>query len=242
MRDGEVLHVWVGSDVWQHAAGAERNLEFSIRKHASVEVVMHWMRAGAKGDDGTGEGWAISEHGDPGTWKVHRPIEQAWPKKGWGTPFSTFRLAIPECMDFAGVAVYLDVDMIVLSDIAELLTYPRRAPWLCNHPSITDVSVIDCAAFKDKTWWPSINDMMRRGTYLHEGRTILARNGFIDPRLPWQWNARDNIQSDTRLVHYTSVPWQPWRPYPTVKYLPHPHSALENLWRDTASAADKATR
>jgi hypothetical protein len=237
----EPLHIWVGTDPWQRDAGAERVLEHSIRKRASCPVELHWMRSGDVD-------WPVSEHGDPGTWKLGRPVGQAWPKKGWGTPFSCFRFAIPEAMGFSGRAVYMDVDMLVLGDVRELLEMPLARPWVSCHPGMTDVSVIDCAAFRtphQRKDWPLIWDMMPTGARCFEWCQLLSRLGLISDGLSWDWNCRDRGDSwkaTTKLLHFTSVPHQPWRPYETVTYQPHPRVDWVAKWNAEKAEADAATR
>lgn len=224
----DTLHIWVGSDKFQHAAGAEKVLEHSIRKHATCPVQMHWMRSG------DAPLWAASEFGDPGTWKLGRPVDHAWPKRGWGTPFSSFRFAIPELMGFQGRAVYMDADMVVLGDVRELLERPLRRPWTCIDPRITDVSIIDCAAFQSPRW-PSISTMKPSGASAGHYVGLLNQLGWIDPTLPPTWNCRDGTHTDgwnseTRLLHFTVVPTQPYRPYPSVSYQPHPWPRWADRW------------
>jgi len=43
-----------------------------------------------------------------------------WKRKGWGTPFTCFRYAIPELCNFKGRALYTDCDMINFRDISHL--------------------------------------------------------------------------------------------------------------------------
>ena len=43
-----------------------------------------------------------------------------WNTKGWGTPFTCFRYAVPELMGFKGRAIYTDVDQLNFRDISEL--------------------------------------------------------------------------------------------------------------------------
>lgn len=224
------IRIFVGSDIWQFRAGAETVLEHSIRQHTKANVEFTWMRAGPKGHADTARGFEVSEHGESGTWKIHRPVHHAWPKKGWGTPFSNFRSAVPELLGFEGVGVYLDADMIVLGDVEELIAYPRMAAWFCNHQIITDVSVIEGAPFKDCHWWPSIHTMMKQGMFLKQCLALLNAHNYMDTRLPWEWNMRDRWTPQTRLLHYTSVPQQVWTPYPDVKYIPHHDPKAEPLW------------
>lgn len=178
------------------------------------------MRAGEKG-------WETSETPQGGsTWNIGRPMDMAWPKRGWGTPFSAFRFAIPEMCGFEGRAIYLDADMLVLGDIAELWEMTPRAG--CGIKSLsqarTDVSVIDCAWFKDKEWWPSVAQMKPSGARVFEYITVLNYHRAVDPTLPDTWNdcdgrVYDKSPDDVKLIHYTHVlHGQPYRPYPRIDY------------------------
>ncbi len=217
-----VVRIYVGSDVYQQKAGAEEVLEYSIRKHASMPVEIHWMRAG--------DNFKVSNGRVSGHWNLCREPGQAWPKHGHGTDFSVFRMAVPELCGFSGKAIYLDADMLVLGDIAELWNLPQRAPYLCNGKGRTEVALLDCAAFGKLTWWPRLRAMQESGTYLHEYRLMLQRNGFLDESLSWDWNACDRMTGTAKLIHFTSVPHQPYRPYPGVQYREHPDSECVRLW------------
>jgi len=189
---------------------------------------MHWMTAGCE------PGFEVSEHGKiPGSWKINRPAGQAWPKYGWGTDFSAFRIAVPESAGFDGRAIYMDADMLVLGDVRELAETPLRKPWKSISSLRTDVSVIDCAYFKDKPWWPTLNWMRPSGSHLPQYREILKRNDCFDTSLPPEWNWCDDQPRSlkgAKLLHYTNVPLQPYHPYPSVQYQPHHSPAWVDIW------------
>lgn len=218
--------------MWQARAGAELVLEHSLRKHSSLPVDITWMRAGAKDDPLTAPGFAVSEGPEADCWMLGRPIDQAWPKRGHGTPFSPFRMAVPELCEFQGKAIYLDVDMLLLGDIAELWRWPQKAPYLCNGQGRTEVALIECFAFSPLTW-PSIDRMQTSFIPLVQLRAELRRMDYLDETLPWTWNSCDVCLPDARLIHYTSVPHQPYKPYTTVRYKDHPEPALAKLWHET---------
>lgn len=206
------------------------------------------MRAVPAGEARPGYAFAVSERRHDNAWVIGRPVDLAWPKRGWGTPFSGFRFAIPEMMGFTGRAVYMDVDMLVLGDVAELATMPLVRPWTAWHPYITDVSVIDCSAFApDKLrCWPSIQDMRCSGRIVREYCTMMLREGVSGPGLPWSWNCRDSdcaaagykIPDGVKLLHFTSVPHQPWRPYGTVAYAEHPIAEWVQAWNAEKALVD----
>ena len=89
-------------------------LEHSMRKRSSLPVEIHWMRLSRDRDSP----W-FSDPGNP---------DGGWRTEQWATPFSGFRWAVPHCCGFAGRAIYMDTDMVVLGDIAELWKHPMQAP------------------------------------------------------------------------------------------------------------------
>lgn len=146
-------------------------------------------------------------------------------------------------MAFTGKAVYLDADMLVLGDVAELLRVKTTTGYTCCHEKRTDVSVIDCEWFRGKKWWPSIAQMKPTGWRVFEYLNLLLPQRAIAAKLPWAWNDCDGELFKThpktvKLVHYTTVPdGQPYRPYPSITYPPnYPFCKNEkagHLWWDT---------
>lgn len=213
-------------------------LEHSTRKRATCPVEFHWMRSGTPG-------WEISKHGDNNTWRANVEPGHAWKSpNAWGTPFSAFRFAIPEVHGFQGRAVYVDADMLVLGDVRELLEMPLVAGYHCISDVRTDVSVIDCAYFKDKSWWPSIEKMKPSGWLTYHYREYLKQHKALAKTLPVAWNTCDLLEkrpdpgiSGAKLLHYTTVPTQPYRPYPTVRYAEHPWASWVKVWNDEHAEA-----
>lgn len=99
------------------------------------------------------------------------------------TGFTNVRYTIPR-------GVYLDCDMIVLADIAELMTYHRPGRFVCLADGSTEVAVIDC---------------------YHNCRS--KREEFKLPRLrsiPLVWNSEDRLVPGAKLLHFTDLNTQPW--------------------------------
>jgi len=185
------------------------------------------------------EGFEVSKLGGNGTWKINiEPGPHAWKQRGaWGTPFSCFRFAVPELCGFQGRAVYLDADMLVLGDVRELLELPLVSGYHTVNEIRTDVSVIDCAYFKDRSWWPSIADMKPSGRLTYHYCQILKHNKAISTSLPACWNVCDPMTpckdpgtTGCKLLHYTVVPTQPYRPYPGQHYYKHPWQSWVDAW------------
>ena len=144
---------------------------------------------------------------------------------GMVTPFTLFRWAIPELCNYQGYAIYLDVDMIVLGDINELWNYRQAGKWLCAGRE--DVSVIDCSAYR--TILPSIERLKKM-----ERLDKFAIRSLVNPsaEIPECWNHCDKLEHDTKLLHFTNVETQPWKPWPQkIAYRRHPRPDCVELWK-----------
>ncbi|MCQ9378581.1 glycosyltransferase [Methyloversatilis sp. XJ19-49] len=171
-----------------------RVLEFSIRASASLPVTLVALHS---------QGREIPMPAD----LVNRPR----------TPFSFQRFLIPELCGHAGRAIYLDADMLVFSDIAELWCQEFH-----DHDLLTvieedhgrrgqfSVMLLDCAALD----W-RIESIVARldageldyGALMYDMR--VARS--VGRVLPAGWNALERYSpGDTRLLHYTDMNSQPW--------------------------------
>ena len=87
----EAIQVFVGSAPHGLDAESDLVLEYSLRKHCSAPVDIHWMRTGTDM-----------------LWKE-------WEQSQWATPFSGFRWAVPAANQFRGRAIYLDNDIVILA-------------------------------------------------------------------------------------------------------------------------------
>lgn len=80
-------------------------LEYTARKHTSEHIDITWMKINKKDPNSFWYGWDTSL---------------------WATPFSGFRWGIPAACNFEGQAIYMDSDMIILSDLKKLWDQPFR--------------------------------------------------------------------------------------------------------------------
>lgn len=219
----EPIRVYVGTDDSQMVAA--RVLEFSIRKFATrpVEVVPMLNLP-------------VPTPRDP----ANRPR----------TGFSFARFLIPSLAGYRGRAVYLDADMLVFGDIAELWDLPMGAHRvLCtrqDQPPRTwqnnahfqpgrqmSVMLLDCGRLDWK-----IEDIVRG---LDEGRynyrqllcdLCIVPHDEIGESMPPEWNCLEHFTAGrTRLLHYTDMGMQPWR---------HRHNPLQSIWRAYYRAAVEA--
>lgn len=143
---------------------------------------------------------------------VEIPVPKS-PQNRGRTTFSFQRFIIPEECGFTGRAIYLDSDMIVLADIAELFDspFPEGVKVLSTADNWqTAVLLIDCSV-----GWRvgDLIDSLDRGdcTYqqLMNCRTPALSGGFART-LHAGWNHGDYMNSETRLLHFTAMATQPW--------------------------------
>jgi hypothetical protein len=163
------------------------------------------------------------------------------------TPFSFSRFLIPELMGYQGRAIYMDSDMLVFADIAELfnlnlegrhvgVTRQDRIPdrWLGNEEFKVgrqySVMVIDC----ENCAWniDKIIDDLDRGVYsyadlLHD--LVIEDAASVLETLDPRWNSLEFYeQESTKNLHFTVVPTQPWK---------YPKSEFGELWYNAFAEA-----
>ncbi len=120
------------------------------------------------------------------------------------------------CTGFSNVryeikyGIYLDPDMVVLGDIAELWEYRRPGKFVCMQDGSSEVAVIDC-----------------EHNCRHKSQEYLLPKEKI---IPLEWNVEDfryfpdqPLPENTKLFHFTSLPHQPW-------FYEHPHKEATALW------------
>lgn len=110
----DLVRVFVGCDPNDCDLEQMMVLEHTLRKHASLPVEIHWMRLSRNAQSF----WYSDPARPDGGWRTER----------WATPFSGFRWGVPAHCGFEGRAIYMDTDMIVMADIAELWRTPLNAP------------------------------------------------------------------------------------------------------------------
>lgn len=205
----DTIRIFVGSDVRMRETGMERTLEHSIRAHTRAQVEITFMCALA---DPEWSGWAsqpdLPYRSRGGTWATH---------------FSGFRWCVPEAAGHRGFAIYLDADMIVLGDIAELWRYclPGRVATL--ETGATEVMVMDCTLVG-----PPI-DVVRTKVLRMSG---MAKTYPRKPIIPALWDLRDSWTERAKLIHYTNMRTQPWHPWPEAFSYPprHPNKKAHEIW------------
>jgi hypothetical protein len=216
----EPMRVFCGLDDTQIVAA--RTLEYTIRKHASRPVRFYPML------------------------DVPTPVPKDPANRG-RTGFSFARFHIPKLSGYRGRALYVDADMQVFSDLADLWEVPfNGAKVMCTRqdeppPQWKDVSwfhpgrqlsvmMLDC----ERLDWDvdGIVGGLDEGRYSYE--QLMFELCIVDPEeitddLPPVWNHLEHYEpGETSLIHYTVVPTQPWK---------NDKNANRELWeRDFAEA------
>lgn len=137
------------------------------------------------------------------------------------TGFSFYRFSIPEACSYKGRAIYLDADIVVLDDIQKLLelnmdnfgALARPVKKEIEGGRYTSVMLLDNERLKHwkiSDWVEKIN----KNHSLYNDTLWVAPNGlnardFGD--LPPYWNDLDHFDEQTKIIHYTNVPMQPWK-------------------------------
>lgn len=158
-------------------------IEYSILKHASEPVEINIVRPEYYGFEDSG-----------------------------CTGFSKIRYEIPKICNYEGFAIYLDVDMILMSDIKELWEQRHYEKDVVMRDGSTEVAVFNC---KNKKFNP------------------LRYLGSL-------WNCEDyNYPNwkieDAKLIHFTDLKSQPW--FGGTKY-----PELAQLWFDMEKEAIEANK
>lgn len=134
-----------------------------------------------------------------------RPKDLGIPEMGC-TGFTNIRFAVPNAAGHQGFAIYLDVDMIVLADIAELYAHAVAGKWCCMVDGSTEVMVIDCGA---RANLPDLKGISA-GHKSH-----LAQQVPFLRCIPAEWNCEDcnpdhRKRENKKLIHFTDLKCQPY--------------------------------
>lgn len=199
----ELLRVFVGTDDSQRVAA--RVLEYTIRKHASQPVEVVHLDA------------------------VEVPLPNDLANRP-RTGFSFNRFAIPALCGHQGRALYVDADMLVFGDIADLWAIPMAGhAVLCTRQDAApeawrdheafqpgpqmSVMLLDCARLPWDT--AAIVAGLDEGRYSYTELMFdlcIVPPDLIAATLPPEWNCLERFDpATTRLLHFTVVPTQPWK-------------------------------
>lgn len=144
------------------------------------------------------------------------------------TEFSLYRFLIPEICNYQGKAIFLDSDIVCLTDIGELFDTPmegksflaRKGGYRSSNHWALSVMLIDCekARFDLEATFDEIDQGLYDYTdFMGMSRNYLQHHPYPIGELGRGWNMLDSYDQNTKLIHYTNLHMQPW------KYPNHPH-------------------
>ena len=230
----ENIKIFVGCDPNNCDLEQLMVLEHSVRKHTQHNVEIIWMQL---------------SHDINSPWYSNQDTGKGWSTEKWATPFSGFRWAIPELCDFKGRAIYMDADVIVLCDIAELWSHPMNNDAIViakggKSTARLCTCVWDCE--KAKQYLPPLNEI-RTNPDSHKNLMRLIKD---KPQLvePYQ-DSYNNIDGEDlaieqiKVLHYSDMGTQFSHKYaiPRLaevnqkhwfdgKIMPHPRQDLVELF------------
>lgn len=174
-------------------------LHYTLDKYASEPLDITWMRL---------------SRNPSSFWYADPQQGRGWNTKTWATPFSALRWGIPECCGFEGRAIYMDLDMIALDDIAKLWNQNilDGRSMLAKESAIC-VSVYDNARMKNIL--PPVSEWKHiAGAYRNIRNKVMKTPGVIQ-RYEGNWNCLDGEKyarlddPDIKVLHFTDIPTQP---------------------------------
>lgn len=192
-----IIKIYVGTQPEQMLA--LKVLEYSIRQHTTMAVEVIPLFA------------AVAQAG------IEIPTPKS-PQNRPRTPFSFQRFAIPALNNYQGRAIYLDSDMQVFQDIAQLwewdfagadLLSVYEPPDSARMPQFS-VMVLNC---QQLSW--NVKELIEdldAGKWTYQQFMLeMAPAQMIARILPTVWNELEKYQEGkTALTHYTDMPTQPW--------------------------------
>jgi hypothetical protein len=198
MAAEDAVRVFVGTDRSQ-LLGA-KILDYSIRRRTNLNVVTRPMHD-----------LVLPQPNDP--------------RNRSRTGFSFARFAIPELAGRKGRAIYMDADMLVFKDVAELWNFPfkgakvvcqeeppRRATMGRPRARLKQCSVmlLDC----ERLDW-DVNAIVAGldGRYDYSqlmDELCIVEESEVSYDLPTRWNSLEHWDENTALIHYTDMLTQPW--------------------------------
>jgi hypothetical protein len=181
------IKLFVGCAPNGEDAESQMVLEYTAKKNSSLPVDIVWMK-----------------HSEEGHWS-------GWESKTWATPFSGFRWGIPQACDFKGQAIYMDSDMIILGDLAELWNEPWNESAMIMMKGDWRTCVAKWHCERAKPVLPPI-DVIKSEPYAHqqlfEG---LRRHPILQQSFDRQWNNFDGENDELdkiKILHYTDMSTQ----------------------------------
>jgi hypothetical protein len=193
------IKLFVGCAPNGEDAESQMVLEYTAKKHSSLPVDIVWMK-----------------HNNPD----HNGIWQGWESSTWATPFSGFRWAIPEACNFEGQAIYMDSDMIILGDLAELWNNPWEDGKIIQMKGDWRTCVAKWHCERAGQVLPPVEQMKKTPTAHQQLFGALQQQPQLAQVFDRQWNNFDGENDDLKdikILHYTDMSTQMHAKYCTSR-------------------------
>lgn len=185
----ETIELFVGCAPNGEDAESQMVLEYTAKKHSSMPINIHWMKHST----------------DP------KSFWYGWNSVTWATPFSGFRWGIPEHQNFKGQAIYMDSDMIILHDLAELWNEPWNDTAIVMGKGGWRFCVAKWNCERAKQVLPPV-DTIKQEKYSHQQLAHqLPQYPHLEQVFDRQWNNFDGENDDLdkiKILHYTDMSTQ----------------------------------
>jgi len=197
------IKVFVGCAANHEDIESQAVLEYTLRKHASEDVEITWMKLSA----------------NPESFFYSNPkLNIGWNSRQWATPFSGFRWSIPAQCNFQGKAIYMDSDFIVKADIAELWNQEFEPGKMImskggEHLWRFCCSLWNCEVAKHHVL--SLSTLRTDPSSFKQMHQYMKRNRNLMQQFRGNWNCLDGEKyadlnnPEVKAIHYTSMPHQP---------------------------------
>lgn len=195
----ETIRVFVGCDPNNCDLEQMMVLEYSMKKHTTSPIEIVWMQLS----------------NDPNSFWYSDPVNsKGWNTSLWVTPFSGFRWAIPEYCGYKGKAIYMDADMIVLSDIKDLWNHPFNEKSIMvskgrDQAHRTCVMLWDCEKAK-KELPKLVKIKSKEKSHKRLGKKLQKKPSLITP-FNDHYNCLDgeNLSiEEIKILHFTDIDTQ----------------------------------
>lgn len=191
--NNEVIKFFIGTDVNGGCAYCQMVLEYSIKKHCSLPYEIYWMKL----SDDPNSMWG------------------GWNTENFYTPFSPFRYAIPEFMNFKGKAIYQDDDQLWLSDPKELWDIKLNEGMVMTGKYLQQtgeirhcVSLIDCEQFGKYINIP-VQRRKQNANFAEIMKTLTRdRTQIIDDNFN-NYDGEFADLKDIKVLHFTNMSQNP---------------------------------
>lgn len=195
----EVIRVFVGCDPNNCDLEQMMVLEYSMKKHTTSPIEIVWMQLSS----------------NPSSFWYSDPVNnKGWNTTLWVTPFSGFRWSIPAYCGYKGKAIYMDADMIILSDIKDLWNHPFNENSIMvskggDQAHRTCVMLWDCEKAKSKL--PKLNSIKsKEKSHKRLGKKLQKNPSLITP-FNDHYNSLDGENlpiEEIKILHFTDIDTQ----------------------------------